>query len=160
MEPFCFLLHRRVYIKNSDVCPSCHSFQIIVFLSDYCHSFRIYCHFKYLSSWIAPVHSLTHGSPCLTQRVWNFLLFNRFSCQYPLKNYPVLEDDLLQGASLIQNVSLRFKVFQKMGIYSKKFYPLVFFDEPEKAPEKLAEIFPITNSGQILSEIIRGTQQI
>ena len=71
-----------------------------------------------------------------------------------------MEDDLLQGASLIQNVSLRFKVFQKMGIYSKKFYPLVFFDEPEKAPEKLAEIFPITNSGQILSEIIRGTQQI
>ena len=47
-----------------------------------------------------------------------------------------------------------------MGIYSKKFYPLVFFDEPEKAPEKLAEIFPITNSGQILSEIIKGTEKI
>ena len=61
---------------------------------------------------------------------------------------------------MIQNVSLRFKVFQKMGIYSKKFYPLVFFDEPEKAPEQLAEIFPITDSAQILSEIIKGTKTI
>ena len=47
-----------------------------------------------------------------------------------------------------------------MGIYSKKFYPLVFFDEPEKAPEQLAEIFPTTNSAQILSEIIKGTEKI
>ena len=47
-----------------------------------------------------------------------------------------------------------------MGIYSKKFYPLVFFDEPEKAPEELAEIFPITDSTQILSEIIKGTKKI
>ena len=44
-----------------------------------------------------------------------------------------------------------------MGIYSKKFYPLVFFDEPEKAPEELAEIFPVTNSAQILSKIIKDS---
>ena len=69
----------------------------------------------------------------------------------------ICDDDLLQGASLIPNVSARFKILQKMGVFSKKFYPLVFFDEPEKAPEELAEIFPITDSAEILSEVIKGS---
>ena len=71
----------------------CHSFRITVipsvllsFLPDYCHSFRIlsflpnYYHFKYLSSWIAPV-------PSHTRRARKMATGGGHICKYFLKEH-------------------------------------------------------------------------
>ena len=85
----------------------CHSFHISVIPSEYCHSFRIlsflpnYYHFKYLSSWIAPVPSHTRKA----RKMATWWPYMRVSVKFDLSSPPNCGRPILMVPQVLYRVT-------------------------------------------------------